>query len=434
MENKSKISKIDRILKKNGFYDYLEHQDELSKKVRAEFNKARSARNPRNIEFSHSWKEINSYGHNRNLLLIELGGTYIKLFKISIKNNRVKLLKKSPKAKFYENIVYTPELLFEKIHFHLEMFLTTAEQKSLSNCLFIFTFPLNQLKRKDGIIDGVCTNFAKQHKSKDIVGLQVGLELEKYLNKNGYPKIKVAVTNDSPPSLLAAKKIEIDNPKEKFDALINIIVGTGSNIAVGYHLPNGNFFISNTEFGMFKSFPRSIYDKRMDAKTDSKGTYLCEKMFSGAWRHLVFKEIYKSLVKRKVIDCHDYDDYNILDAESIDLDELLNRPIRKKNNLYILKHIWDEISYRGGYICGFTLAQIITTLKADYPDMEFGVVEVGGVLEHSVIFHNTMIETMNHFLELALCKTDTPNRIEINFFNPKLQTVYGSTIFDAFLH
>ncbi|MBD3270337.1 hypothetical protein GF376_02325 [Candidatus Peregrinibacteria bacterium] len=432
MNNKQKIQTIRADLLKNGFYKHLNNQEKLSEKFLCEFNLARAKDNPRNIHFNHSWKEIDSYGEDRILLLIELGGTFLKLFKISVKNNRINLLK-SKKINFYRKIIYTPEILFSDLKLRLDFFLNHHEQQTIENCIFIFTFPLKQYKRKDGIIDGICTNFAKQHRSKGIVGLAIGENLQKYLNQNGYPLLKIGVTNDSPPSLLAAKKIEIENKEENFDAIINIIVGTGSNIAVGYNL-NNNFFISNTEFGLFTSFPQSVYDKRMDKKTTSKGTYLTEKMFSGAWRDEVFKEILKSLIKKKVIDKKLKQKYKISKLDSKGLDELLDKRMIKSHELYPLKFIWQEISKRGGYICGFALANIILELQKDKQDMNFGIIEVGGVIEFSKNFNNTMIQTMNLFIEKNFCSTNAPRKITISLFNPKMQTIYGSTIFDAFLH
>jgi hexokinase len=426
------INQIKNELQKNGFYKFLENQNQLAKKVIIEFNKSRSKNNPRNIKFHQSWSAINSYGRKRQLLLIELGGTFLKLFKIQISKKQIKILK-SKKVDFYQNIIYTPAVLSKKIDQQLDRFFKRNEQRKLESCVFIFTFPLRQYIREDGILDGVCTNFAKQHKSKGLVGSKIGENLQAYLRTHGYPKIQIAVTNDSPPSLLAAKKVEIDNPKVRFDALVNIIVGTGTNIALGYNIDN-RFFISNTEFGLFKSFPQSKYDLEMDAKTTSKGTYQTEKMFAGAWRAALFKEIYHSLIKEKILIQKIYQNLKIDRLESKDLDNLLNKRIKKSDPLFHLKFIWDEISYRGGYICGFALAQIITAMKKYHSEIEFGMVEVGAVLEYSKVLHRTMLETTNFFIEKNLNQAEHYNKITIDIINPKYQTVYGAAILDAFLH
>ncbi len=433
MNSKQLISTIEAELEKSGFYDFLKNQPKIQQKLLTEFDKARTPKNPRNLQFSHSWEEIDSYGPDRRLLLMELGGTYFKIFLIKIKNNKVTIWKKY-RIKFYKNIVYTPKILFQEIQRHLDKFTSNLDRSRIKNTIFIFTFPLNQFRRPDGMIDGICGNFGKTRKSKGIVGIKVGEKLQKHLNQNGYPNIKLSVTNDSPPSLLSAKKIEIEDPKTHFHGLINLIVGTGTNIAVGYNL-NNKFFLSNTEFGTFDAFPQSEYDKRMDAKlTEGRGTYKTEKMFSGIWRPKVFQEIVKDLFRKKILLKSDYKQLKLESLDACTLDDLLCKKVKKTDPLYPLAFIWDQIAYRGGYICGFSIAKMILKLKSRLRNVDFGIIEVGAVLEHSQTFRFTMIDTINSLLEQNLSKQTKHHRIVYNLLSFKDQTVYGATIFDAFIH
>jgi len=435
MKNSLLMDKVHTYLKENNFYAYRETWPKLAENFLQEYIDAAVPSNKRNLVIDKTWKAIQSFGPQRDLIILELGGSYLKLFKAEIGPKNKIYTHKHQSYQFYEDQVYTPEILFKSIKKQLDAFMSDeGNPENLKSAVFIFTFPIEQIVREDGYIDAICTYFGKTRKSSGIVGMQVGISLQNYLRENGYPNITISVTNDTPIGLLSAKAIEIQH-QTNFDAVINIIVGTGTNIAVGHNiLMNGknSFLIANTEFGNFKSVPASTFDEILNGMVDSKDQYLTEKMVSGVWQHQVFKVILKKALEEKLVNADEVAKLHTENMDSGDIERFFRSHAAKNESLQILEMIWYEITQRGATICGITLANIMIQLLKDLnmSHINIGIIEVGSVIEKAHNFKKVLLDT----IDTELARHEASSKIKYYFHNPSFQSVLGSAIFDSLFY
>lgn len=432
MNHSTHLEKIKTFLDQNSFYDYQQRLTDLFQAYLHDYLETTNPANKRNLVFHKSWSELDTFGKKRQVIVMELGGSYFKLFKAKVINKKKVVILKNQSYQFYEDKVYTPEILFTDIKKQLDAFIGDEDKSEVKNVVFIFAFPIEQYKRADNYIDAICVNINKNHRSERIIGMKIGESLQDFLRSRGYPHITISVTNDTPASLLASKAIEITH-NQHFDAVINIIVGTGSNIAVGYDVvDNGKpaFKIINTEFGNFTSAPLSKFDHLLNDSLESKNQYLTEKMISGAWTHLLFKIIVREAIQNKLLDQSEIDQYYLNDMDSGEIESFLKNSPKESFNIMALQFIWSEIIKRGATICGITLAAIMSDLhtRLSLSKLDIGIIQVGSVIEKAYHFKKILLEVTDS----QLARLHIDGKVQYHFFNPSFQTVLGATIFDSF--
>ncbi len=382
--------------------------------------------------FDKDWTSVKNYGPDRQTLVVDLGGTFLRFYLVNITSNRLRVVKQQ-KYDFYQKVIYTPQLLFGQISKLLFEFMGAEKAAELEKIILIFSFPLQPVIRPNGLFDGICLNFSKAHQSRNMIGLHVGSFFENHLRQKGFPLVQVTVTNDAAPGLLAAKEIEINQHQKPFDVVINLIVGTGTNLAIGYN-SKGRFHLFNTEVGQFNFFSSSWYDRQLLKTLPLPRQYATEKLYSGKWRQAIFHFIVKDLVAAKLLSA-DLAKHVSADASSADLDDLLlNSKINQHHQLYVFRFIWELLAIRGGEICGRFLAWTIDHLaqKLNLEPINVGIVLTGGVIDHSKPLYNTLLSKLQQEIESSLCRKRNSHTYIYNLLKPEEQTVFGAIIFDLF--
>ena len=428
------IDQLRSYLKSKNFYTHLEQTPKLISDFSKEYNDTSTLENKRNIFIPKKWDTVKSFGEPRKILILELGGSYLKLFDVEVLHDEKITIHKHQSVQFYQDKLYTPEIIFSDMKTQLDAFFPESERSKIAHCVFIFTFPIEQFTREDGYVDAVCTYFGKGHRSEGMIGTVMGESLQSYLQKNGYPAMKVCVTNDTPASLLALKSHEI-HTSEYFHSAINIIVGTGFNIATTINTTNNNqsgFIIVNTECGNFKSVILSKFDEIFNEQVDSKNEYLTEKMVSGVWQPHIFKIIVTEMIRDQILPPESIINFNFDNMDAGEIEKFLENPPKNLEHVDSFRFIWGEIISRAATICAILLVSFINeNLKKEQVtnNITIGIVEVGSVIEKAKGFKKTLLDTIDNLLgQLQLTE-----KVQYKFINQKHTVSNGCAIFDTLL-
>jgi hexokinase len=422
----------EQYLAAQGFYSYRDNLEKTSANLQKEIGKALSKSNKRRLALPRRWSEIRSFGPTRPLLIIELGGTFLKIFQVKISPKQVKLIKEI-KIDFYENIIYTPQILFSRLLLHLNNFLPSSERPNLAKIFFIFTFSQNQSQRFSGQLEGRINNFGKSHHSRGIVGLKMSQALEKFLHKHGYPKVKISVTNDTPATLMAFKNHEFKTSKNPSQAIINLIVGTGANLGIGFNQKN-QFNIFNTEFGDFRSIIPSKFDLQLHKKIPSGNSWQTEKMFSGNWQWQLFKIIVQDLKKKKLISLKYLEKHQLEKLDSAGLEIFFQKTKSSELDFVFLRTIWRAQLERGAFICSLILVNFINYLLRNKlistpgtRPLQISILPTGSVVDFAYNFPKTLHQNTAKLLE-KLC----PPNLHVDFHPSENPTIYGAALLDQY--
>lgn len=428
MSSENITDRIRAYLRKNGFYAYRLKTAEISENYRKEYRTVADPANKRNLALQKNWEDIDSFGSPRHIIVVDLGGTNLNLFDVQVQDSKNIKVMKSASDSFYENKIYTPDILFGDLKSKLDQFILASEERaSLENLVFIFSYPIEQLIREDGYIDAVCMRFIKEHKSQGLVGLQVGKEFQKFLRERGYPKVNISVTNDTPIHSFAAKGYEILH-NAPFDTAMNIIVGTGCNVSSAYtDQQEKGLRVINTEFGDFHGAPLSTFDEEYEKKSNNAGVHLNEKMISGAYQHEIFKIITQGLIKEKILPENILDGWDLSSMDSGAIEKQLKKPTEEHKPL---SFIWREINKRGGALCGIFLATVMSELFLHLKKKKMSIIimETGSVIRKNEAFRDSLMDMM----DLELGRMKHKDNIRYSFEHLEHQAAYGSVIFDTF--
>lgn len=146
-----------------------------------------------------------------------------------------------------------------------------------------FAYPLKPVF-KNGKLDGVLVNGGKENVFSNLIGREVGTEVEKLLFAKRKQKVKVAVANDTICLLLSG--LDKSTPKE----LAAGVVGTGMNFA--FFLSDGTAV--NLESANFDKFPPSPETNLIDVNSANPKKSIFEKEVSGAYLYKHFNLIAQS--------------------------------------------------------------------------------------------------------------------------------------------
>lgn len=423
------LNSIRNFLQSGNFFDYISDTPKIGEKYLREYEKVSAPSNKRNLIINKSWDSVASFGSKRQIITVDLGGTNLNIFDITVTGAKKIKINKSHSCGFYKNKVYTPEILFEDLRKELDtIVISPTERKSLKNIVFIFSYPIEQVITEDGCIDAVCTKIVKEHKTKGIVGSQIGTGFRDHLRKKGYPAVSVSVTNDTPINLFSAKAYEILH-NEKHDSIINLIVGTGCNVATA-HKEDKRLRVINTEFGDFLGADLSVFDKEYDKKSTNKNSYLNEKMISGAYQHELFKIIINGLIKEKLINRELIKGLELPMLDSGGVEKMLNVKLAGKAKYEPLRYVWREIGRRGGTLCGIFMAVLMVELHKQSKKQKTKalVMQTGSVVSKPGQFRDTLFDTIDKELK----RLGYANKISWSFNELPHQAAYGAVIFDEF--
>lgn len=136
--------------------------------------------------------------------------------------------------------------------------------------------------------DGRLLYWTKEIQAPDVVGCQIGAELNRRLQAMGCGTQRIVILNDTIATLLAGKSL---GAARRYEDYTGVIVGTGSNAAYVEQnanirklsgLPAGAMAI-NMESGGFGRCPRTDLDEAFDATLKDPGTQVLEKMTAGGY-------------------------------------------------------------------------------------------------------------------------------------------------------
>jgi len=339
---------------------------------------------------------------NQNTVIIELGGTHLKLYHPNNKG----IIQKFKQLDFYHNITYTPTLLNKQIFHHLKQFLSKKDLESLQKVFFIFAYPLEHFWREN-TLDGICLKFSKSHQSKGIIKSKIGLSLEKFLQQKCNLKAEVFTFNDSLSTVFG-------NFNRSTDILnLGIIVGTGANCGVSY-CKDHNIQFFNTEFGTYSIPFWSEIDKELIKNTGKE--YQVEKMISGNWQYQLFHIAINKLVKQNQISTPK--NLNQLQKwESNQLEKYFSKLKPKSEIDKTLQTLWYSITERGAVF----LSLAISTLIKNFKYKKVNLTLTGAVFEHTINFEKQFLTHLKkhlpkHLIKAKFIHNTTPDAVKNLFF------------------
>lgn len=136
--------------------------------------------------------------------------------------------------------------------------------------------------------DGRLLEWTKQVQAPEVVGCMIGEGILSRLRDEGF-ECRISVLNDTVATLLAGRSAGLSR---QYDTYVGFILGTGTNTAYVEQnsaitkrddLDPNSCQVINVESGNFGRCVRSEFDVRFDARTADPGSYVFEKMISGAY-------------------------------------------------------------------------------------------------------------------------------------------------------
>ncbi|MCQ2588890.1 MAG: hexokinase [Treponema sp.] len=218
-----------------------------------------------------------SSAKGKSVIVIDAGGTNFRSCLVTFDANGVPQISDMEKTKMpgVEKELSKKEF-FAQFAKNLEHLKNKADRIG-----FCFSYPMTIKENGDGVLLG----FSKEVKAPEVVGCEIGKCLVEELTANGWNSIKrISLCNDTVAALLAGAACATD--ADRYSSYIGYILGTGMNAA--YIQPSCDECkidqqIIVCESGKFLSVNRSDFDIEFDKTTTKPGTFLLEKLCSGAY-------------------------------------------------------------------------------------------------------------------------------------------------------
>lgn len=380
---------VKTFLEKHHFFSYQKNHDYLDK-LSHQISVKLNLTNPLNIRFSQQSAPLQPNKTPKTFLLMDLGGTHLRLYLCQTQNNQVTILKEE-KSEFYKNIIYTPDSFLGELYKALNLFLQTHQLTIPAQIILSFANKLQPNLQQDRL-EGQILYFGKNHQQEGLIGLNLASSLENFLHQQ-HLETKVKVINDGSLTALSGK---FQSPTS---TIISLIAGTGTNINIAY-THQQNLYLVNLEFGDFDFFPYSVFDQELNTQTPTANHYLTEKLFAGAWQNQLFTIILKSAFQEKLIK-QETTINKLRGLSSKDLEQLFGNTQITENptplleiigetsntDLEICRAIWSELTHRGAEICALAITLISSKLiELGYLTNELLILESGAIFEHSTDF------------------------------------------------
>jgi hexokinase len=153
---------------------------------------------------------------------------------------------------------------------------------------FCFSYPATITPNHDGHL----LHWTKEIKVPELVGQPIGAGLLGALEARGISGKRVVVLNDTVATLLAGMA-----RGQAFEAssYIGFILGTGTNTAYVERGLGAGSKVVNVESGGFAAVPRGSFDLQLDARSETPGSHVFEKLISGAYMGSLTLELLQAL-------------------------------------------------------------------------------------------------------------------------------------------
>jgi hexokinase len=190
---------------------------------------------------------------------------------------------------------------------------------------FCFSYPATIMPDFDGRL----LHWTKEIKVPELVGKHIGEGLLATLEARGVAGKQLVVLNDTVATLLAGLA---EGQTFNASSYIGFILGTGTNTAYvernenigkldGY-LAEGTQVI-NVESGGFAAFQRGPFDLQLDARSESPGSHVFEKLISGVYMGSLTLELLQALAEEEVFSDSGGAAFSIMkDLSTINIDNL----------------------------------------------------------------------------------------------------------------
>lgn len=360
---------ITDFLNENEFFNYKKEQ--ILENANEYFDQALVKTPKQHLTLDRKYLEISDLGEDRVIAVLELGGSIAKVALVEIKNGHYDVLF-SHKKDFFTDVVYTPELLFGSLTDYLEEVIPPHFLLKLKELIFVFAFPFEHTEVENGF-DGICTSFTKERKEEGIKGLQIGKAFQEYLANKGFDGVRVHVFNDATISLMAIRTLEILN-KANYDAHINIIIGTGYNLAYLREV-DGNLMLINTEGGNAKLLECTSFDTELQNGCMNPFSYEAERMVAGAGIGTLFEIIVKHASNKHLVDESDYHLVKKLNRDTGKIERSLTDPQSIYLDQKSLVQIYEAIIARASDL----VTGILQAARDLSPDGKAGILSCGSV-------------------------------------------------------
>lgn len=221
---------------------------------------------------------------NERVIVIDAGGTNFRSCLVEFDSNGDSHISELEKCSMPgTKREFSKEEFFDTIASYLDHLKDKATKIG-----FCFSYAMSITPEADGKVIA----FSKEIKAPEVVGCLVGESLKKALVKRGWKKPeRVVLLNDTTAALLAGASLE--KAGLKFSSYVGIILGTGMNTAYIESNPIKKIqSLSSTtpesqivvcESGLYDKIAQSEFDRIVDKASNAPGTYVLEKMCSGAY-------------------------------------------------------------------------------------------------------------------------------------------------------
>lgn len=294
----------------------------------------------------------------KSVIVIDAGGTNFRSCLVTFDENGVPSISEMEKTKMpgVEKELSKKEF-FKQIASNLEHLKNKSDRIG-----FCFSYPMEIKENGDGVLLG----FSKEVKAPEVIGSEVGKCLKEELERNGWKSIKrITLCNDTVAALLAGAACATSS--DKYSSYIGYILGTGMNAAY-IQKDNSDYKIKEQiivcESGKFTSVNRSDFDIDFDKTTTKPGSFLLEKLCSGAYLGPVSWYALQAAAKdglftKKVCDAL----LQIPSLTLIEMDQFLHGPYNTEN---VLGKICAQIATDEDADKMFQILDAITERSARY--------------------------------------------------------------------
>lgn len=339
---------------------------------------------------------------NETAIVIDAGGTNLRLAAVRFSNNKYEILK-------YEKIpMLGTQTKLSKNDFIQQLSELLIPYLSYSKKIgFCFSFPAEILPNKDGKV----ISFCKEVNIEKCEGMLLGKEIKENLKRNNQPSdIELVILNDTVATLLGGNE-----ERQNFDGYIGLILGTGTNTAYLEKRENikkisdfsNETMIINMESGMFDKVKQGDFDKITDKLSNNPTDHIFEKMISGAYLGNVIYNTIKQANEENIFSKNNHLS-ELSDISMVDIDKYMRNPFGDnilsnifpdENDKEILYQFIDKALERSSKLVTANLAADI--IQTDSGKMISKPVKI--VIEGST-YHKCFSykEKINHYMHLYI--------------------------------
>lgn len=309
---------------------------------------------------------------NEPVIAIDAGGTNFRVAVMHFDGNR-KLVMED--FKLYPMPGIKCEISKEEFFDTMAGYIEPVLHKS-SKISFCFSYPVKILPNRDGRL----VKFSKEVKAREVEGELIGKNLLDALKRRGCKEEKsIIILNDTVATLLAGKAAY---PNRVFGGYVGFILGTGTNICYAEKCENiikvpelkskNGIMLINTESGNYDKAPRGLIDIEFDGTTNNPGTFMFEKMISGAYQGGLILAVLRKAAREGVLSAAMGDKLdNIKELASREIDDFLYYPYGDnalagrctgpygENDRIALYYIIDNILERAARFVTFSLTAVL---------------------------------------------------------------------------